>query len=112
MQNGYLQVNLNNDEDRKMSKRNRYAHWWEKAEKDFVGKKIVSVRYMSSKECEDMGWDSCPICLLLDDGTYIFPSRDDEGNDGGALFTNEDSKDCPVLSVGWENEFEKIEGAK
>jgi len=93
-------------------KRNRYAHWWEKAEKDFVGKKIVGVRYMSSKECEDMGWDSCPICLLLDDGTYIFPSRDDEGNDGGALFTNEDSKDCPVLLVGWEHEFEKIEGAK
>ena len=95
-----------------MSKRNRYAHWWEKAEKNFVGKKIVGVRYMSSKECEDMGWDSCPICLLLDDGTYIFPSRDDEGNDGGALFTNEDSKDCPVLYVGWEDEFEKIEGAK
>jgi len=93
-------------------RRNRYAHWWEKAEKDFVGKKIVGVRYMSSEECEDMGWDSAPICLLLDDGTWIYPSRDDEGNDGGALFTNDDKKDCPVLSVGWENEFEKIEGAK
>ena len=92
--------------------KNRYTHWWEKAEKDFVGKKIVAVRYMSSEECNDMGWDSAPICLLLDDGTYIFPSRDDEGNDGGALFTNVQDKDCPVLSVGWENEFEKIEGAK
>ena len=92
--------------------KNRYAHWWEKAEKDFVGKKIVAVRYMSSEECNDMGWDSAPICLLLDDGTYIFPSRDDEGNDGGALFTNVQDKDCPVLSVGWENEFEKIEGVK
>tara|TARA_B100000902_G_C27201447_1_gene859285 strand:+ start:924 stop:1205 length:282 start_codon:yes stop_codon:yes gene_type:complete len=92
--------------------KNRYAHWWEKAEKNFVGKKIVAVKYMSSDECNDMGWDSAPICLLLDDGTYIFPSRDDEGNDGGALFTNDDKKDCPVLSVGWENEFEKIEVAK
>jgi|TARA_Y100000015_G_C2368130_1_gene78606 hypothetical protein len=92
--------------------KNRYAHWWQKAEKDFVGKKIVGVRYMSSEECNDMGWDSAPICLLLDDGTYIFPSRDDEGNDGGALFTNAQDKDCPVLSVGWENEFEKKEGVK
>ena len=93
-------------------RRNRYAHWWEKAEKDFVGKKIIKVSYMSSKECEEMGWDSSPICLLLDDGTWIYPSRDDEGNDGGALFASNDDKDCPVLQVGWENEFEKIEGAK
>ena len=92
--------------------KNRYAHWWKKAEKDFVGKKIVAVKYMSSEECEQMGWSSAPICLLLDDGTYIFPSRDDEGNNGGALFTSMKDKDCYVLQAGWEKEFEKIEVAK
>jgi len=93
-------------------RKNRYAHLWEKAEKDFVGKKIIGVRYMSSDECKHMGWDSAPICLILDDMTIIFPSRDDEGNDGGALFATNGKRDCPVLSVGWEDEFEKIEGAK
>jgi len=35
---------------------------------------------------EQMGWYSRPIVIHLDDGSMIFPSQDDEGNDGGALF--------------------------
>ena len=60
-------------------------YWNKKANKLLVGKKIVKVKWMNDKEIEDIGWDSKTICMQLDDGTWIFPMRDDEGNDGGAL---------------------------
>jgi hypothetical protein len=42
-------------------------------------------------------WFERGIVLELDDGTSIFPSRDDEGNGPGALFTNHDA--LPVVPV-------------
>ena len=60
-------------------------HWQDKANKMLVGKKIVKVQWMSDKEIEEIGWHSKPVCMQLDDGTWIFPMADDEGNDGGAL---------------------------
>jgi hypothetical protein len=46
---------------------------------------------------ENLGWDKSGIVLMLDDGTYIYPSRDDEGNGAGALFTSH--ADLPVIPV-------------
>lgn len=60
-------------------------HWTEEARKRFVGRKIVEVRYMTDEERRGMYWSSCPIVIKLDDGTLIYPTSDDEGNDGGAL---------------------------
>ena len=75
--------------------------WQDKAEKILVGKKIVKVEWMSDKEVKDAMWYSRPICMLLDDGTWIYPSKDDEGNDGGALFTTSKVESClPVMSIG------------
>ena len=75
--------------------------WQQKAEKVLLGKKIVKVEWMTDKECEDAGSYSKPICMLLDDGTWIYPSKDDEGNDGGALFTTSKLESClPVFSIG------------
>ena len=37
-------------------------------------------------------WGNRPICLQLDDGSWIYPQMDDEGNDGGALYYH-DAKD-------------------
>ena len=75
--------------------------WQQKAEKILVGRKIVKVEWMTDEECEDWMWSSKPICMLLDDGTWIYPSKDDEGNDGGALFTTSKVESClPVFSVG------------
>ena len=51
---------------------------------------------MNDKEKEDIGWYSRPICMQLDDGTWIFPMADDEGNDGGALAVGNDET-LPVL---------------
>jgi len=56
-----------------------------------VGKKITKVRYMTEAERDQIGWYGRPIVILLDDGTALYPSRDDEGNDAGAIFTNNDS---------------------
>ena len=55
---------------------------------DLVGRRIVEVRAMSAPELEAEGWppdETVPV-LVLDNGTLLFPSRDDEGNGPGALF--------------------------
>ena len=75
--------------------------WQDKAEKILVGRKIVKVEWFSDKEAENNMWYSKPIAMLLDDGIWIFPSRDDEGNDGGALFTTSKVESClPVMNIG------------
>ena len=75
--------------------------WQEKAEKILVGRKIVEVEWFSDEEAEKYMWYSKPIAMLLDDGTWIFPSADDEGNNGGALFTTSKTESClPVMGIG------------
>ena len=75
--------------------------WQDKAEKILVGRKIVKVEWFSDKEAKEWMWYSKPIAMLLDDGTWIFPSADDEGNNGGALFTTSKVESClPVMSIG------------
>ena len=76
------------------------AHWRLVAQRNLLNKTIVGVRYMSSREAHDMGWSQRPVVITLSDGSHIFASKDDEGNDGGALFGDDehsDSMDMPVL---------------
>ena len=87
---------MTKEEWKKMKKK-----WQDRAEKILLGRKIVKVEWLTDKECEDSGWYNKPICMLLDDGTWIYPSKDDEGNDGGALFTTSKVESClPVMSIG------------
>lgn len=73
---------------------------WTKAAADIlIGRKIVGVSWMNKAEASGLGWASRPIIIELDDGTFIYPSADDEGNNGGALFTSRKSE--PVLPVMW-----------
>ncbi len=75
--------------------------WTEKAVKHLKGKTIVEVRYMSEEEQESFGWYSRCVVIQFDDGSLLFPSKDDEGNDAGALFgQTPDGKDftLPVIS--------------
>jgi hypothetical protein len=60
--------------------------WNKKANEVLVGKTIVSVRYITNEEMEQLGWSKRPICFILNDGTPCVLSSDDEGNDGGSLF--------------------------
>ena len=62
------------------------AYWAKEASKALKGKKVESVRYMTKAEAKAMGWYSRPVVIQFTDGTLIFPSQDDEGNDGGAMF--------------------------
>jgi hypothetical protein len=41
---------------------------------------------MGDRDVEALGWDRSAVMLVLDDGTLLYPSSDDEGNDAGALF--------------------------
>jgi hypothetical protein len=72
--------------------------WAEVATSKLVGRKIVEARYLTDIELKGLGWHNASIVLLLDDGNYIYPSADDEGNDAGALFTSfPDFDTIPVI---------------
>ena len=76
------------------------SKWTEIAKRQLVGRTITDVFYLSPKDAKELcGWDAGrPIVLRLDDGNMVYPSRDDEGNDAGALFTNDpDESVFPVL---------------
>ena len=80
-----------------MSNKELKTEWGKRATKHLVGKKIVQVRYLNKKEMDDLGWDQIPLVMFFNDGSYMFPSQDDEGNDGGSLFTS--FKDLSVFPV-------------
>jgi hypothetical protein len=75
----------------------RITQWTKEASKLLLNKTIVDVRYMTDEEQSMMHWDFKPVVLILDDGTAIYPSSDDEGNYAGALFTN--NENLPVVPV-------------
>ena len=66
------------------------ADVWNKKVSDFlVGKTIKSVRYMTHEEMEDFMWYRKPVIIDFTDGSWIIPQSDDEGNNGGALYTSD-----------------------
>lgn len=80
-----------------MSDKQIETRWTLIAREQLLGKKIVAVRYMSPEEAERMGWSARPLVFMLDDRTVIYAAADDEGNDGGALFTSNEAE--PILPV-------------
>jgi hypothetical protein len=79
---------------------NLTTKWAKTAHDQLVGRKIVAVRYMGDDEAKEFGWYQRPIVIQLDDGNLIYPSADDEGNNGGALFTsNEADPVLPTLPI-------------
>jgi hypothetical protein len=50
------------------------------------GRTIRAVRPMTPAECAAEGWEHPALALILDNGTVLYPSRDDEGNGPGAFF--------------------------
>ena len=78
--------------------------WTKKASDILLGKRIVKVEYMSGDDVEETGWYSCPVLLQLEDGTWLIPQSDDEGNDGGALgvSANGGYEVLPVIGINHE----------
>lgn len=72
---------------------------WEQECSTFLkGKTIQEVRYMTKAEADKMGWFSRPLIFIFQGGGYMYASADDEGNDGGAMFTSDSNVDViPVM---------------
>ena len=80
-------------DDKKLIKK-----WQKDIEKSLVGRRIVGVEYLTDKEMEANLWYKRPIVLILDDGNWLIPMADDEGNDGGAIATSyEKLRTIPVI---------------
>jgi hypothetical protein len=56
-----------------------------------LGKRIVALRKLTKQELDDEGWEPSShnqcVALVLDDGTILFASKDEEGNGPGEIFT-------------------------
>jgi hypothetical protein len=72
-------------------------NWTKLINKNLKGKTIKNVRYLTDKEMEGMMIYKRPIAIFFTDGNFIVPMSDDEGNDGGAMFTS--FKDLDVIPV-------------
>jgi hypothetical protein len=76
------------------------SRWTALAKLHLAGRRIVAVRWMTASEQEALGWENAAIVMELDNGTLIWPSADDEGNDAGALFgisRSGEELDFPVI---------------
>jgi hypothetical protein len=53
-----------------------------------IGRTITKIRPMTTGELSAEGWDIGDNCSAIefDDGTVLYPSRDEEGNGPGAFF--------------------------
>jgi hypothetical protein len=73
------------------------AKRWSDSFQILVGRKITNIRYLTKEESNELDWHGeRAIVFTLDDGTILFPSRDDEGNGAGALFICPEPKGkCP-----------------
>lgn len=71
--------------------------WTSDIAKFLIGKSIAGVRYMSQEEVDENMWDQRPLAIFFTDGSYIIPMSDDEGNNGGSLYTS--STDLPIIPV-------------
>jgi hypothetical protein len=81
-----------------MSDKETQNRWLHDIRPILVGRTIKAIRYLCTGEVDDLGWQRSSIVLELDDGTQLWPSADDEGNDAGALFTtNPDMPTIPVI---------------
>jgi hypothetical protein len=69
--------------------------WSRKANKILKGLTVKKIRWMTEKEVKEYDWLGSAPVIEFTDGTIIIASMDDEGNDAGALFTND--SECSVL---------------
>ena len=78
--------------------KNVEEHWTLLANKHLRGARIIKARYMTQDELDENMWYKSPLCLLMEKPNgkqfWMYPSMDDEGNDGGSLFTTIKDYSC------------------
>lgn len=62
--------------------------WEHRCSESLVGKTIKCVRYQYTYEMKDLGWSKKSLVLFFEDGSYLFSSCDEEGNNAGAYLTS------------------------
>ena len=90
----------------KMTNEENLAEWTRRARAFLVGKRIVDVRYHTEKENDEIYYDDYGrnVRIIFDDGHWITPSQDDEGNGHGVLFTTDKEHGVEVIpSIGYHN---------
>ena len=76
--------------------------WTAEVAAQLVGKTITSVSFMSEKAADDWGWSARPLEINLSDGHQLLVAADDEGNNGGSIFTTyDDLPTIPTLYAGF-----------
>ncbi len=50
-----------------------------------VGRRVVRVAYMPAGEAAELGWSYRPAVLVFDDGSVLYATADEVGNDAGVL---------------------------
>lgn len=64
---------------------------------NFAGRTIMAVRNLTKEELAREGWGNKETtCLVLDNGTIIYPSRDYEGYGDGQLFVSDGKEQCLI----------------
>ena len=82
----------------KRNKADIEKYWTDKVAKNLVGRTITKVEYIGDDEMEDNMWYKKPIAIQLDNKEWLIPVMDDEGNDGGAIFTSfKELQTIPVI---------------
>ena len=71
---------------RKKTKKTLLENWTDVARGRLMARTVVDVRYLTKEEVEGLGWTKSAVVIIFNDGTMLFPSRDEEGNGAGALF--------------------------
>jgi len=84
-----------NNKDKKSALKKQ---WTTMAEQYLLGRTIIGLRYLTDEECN--GWDNASVVIHLDDGSFFYPVKDDEGNDAGAIFHQKGDQEAglPVIS--------------
>lgn len=69
--------------------------WDEVVARHLVGRKVVKAYYLEEQLVNEYHLGEAPLVLQFDDGLELIVMRDEEGNGGGACWTN--IEDVPVL---------------
>ena len=70
------------------SRKDKKRKWEVKCNDALAGKCIRYVGYLNEEEQRELGWYRRSLVIVFTDGSAIYPSVDEEGNDAGALFSN------------------------
>ncbi len=72
-----------------MNTKEHYSHYIEMEYGSLVGKTVKQVRTLTDTELKQFMWDGggseVAFVVFFTDGSFIIPSRDDEGNGAGTL---------------------------